>query len=130
MLAASRRRSEHFLDRVTINVSQLWRNPEQWERLAPRSSPRLAETGTVRAWSAGCSYGAEAYTLAAICRRGCAPAAGVEILGTDIDTRMVERAREGRFTPTTPAARTAGASSSSGSTAPATAGEARPRSCA
>jgi chemotaxis protein methyltransferase CheR len=85
-----------FLDRVTINVSQLWRNPEQWERLG-EMIPDLAEAGTLRAWSAGCSYGAEAYTLAALARE-VAPGASLDILGTDIDARMVERAREGRFT--------------------------------
>lgn len=88
-----------FLDRVTINVSQLWRNPEQWTTLEERILPDLAETGgnRVRAWSAGSSYGAEAYTLAAIARRAI-PRAQVTILGTDIDARMVERARTGVFT--------------------------------
>lgn len=95
-LSGSRDELNDFLDRVTINVSQLWRNPEQWETLA-KIVASLAETGTVRAWSAGCSYGAEAYTLAAIGRE-VAPKARLEILGTDIDKRMVERAREGRFT--------------------------------
>jgi chemotaxis protein methyltransferase CheR len=87
---------DEFLDRVTINVSNLWRNPEQWERLRHDVVPALAADGTLRAWSAGCSYGAEAYTLAAVCRR-VAPGCRVEIRGTDIDARMVARAREGRF---------------------------------
>jgi chemotaxis protein methyltransferase CheR len=95
-LAADRDALEQFLDRMTINVSQLWRNPEQWDRLARTILPELAEAGTIRAWSAGSSYGAEAYTLAAICRR-VAPGCKVEIRGTDIDARMVARAREGRF---------------------------------
>jgi chemotaxis protein methyltransferase CheR len=90
-----------FLDRVTINVSQLWRNPEQWETLEARILPDLAGTpatpNRVRCWSAGSSYGAEAYTLAAIARRAI-PRAQVSILGTDIDPRMVERARTGVFT--------------------------------
>jgi chemotaxis protein methyltransferase CheR len=51
----------------------------------------------VRCWSAGSSYGAEAYTLAAIARRAI-PRAQVSILGTDIDARMVQRARAGVFT--------------------------------
>jgi chemotaxis protein methyltransferase CheR len=88
---------EEFLDRVTINVSQLWRNPEQWALLAERVLPELATSGRVRCWSAGSSYGAEAYTLAAICR-AVAPRATTSILGTDIDRRMVDRAREGFFT--------------------------------
>jgi chemotaxis protein methyltransferase CheR len=87
-----------FLDRVTINVSQLWRHPEQWTALATTILPELAERGRVRAWSAGCSYGAEAYTLAAVCREAI-PAARVEITGTDLDHRMVTRARQGAFTP-------------------------------
>jgi chemotaxis protein methyltransferase CheR len=86
-----------FLDRVTINVSQLWRHPEQWASLSSTILPELAEhgRGRLRAWSAGCSYGAEAFTLAAVCR---AANASVDIVGTDLDPRMVERAREGVFT--------------------------------
>jgi len=88
---------DRFLDRVTINVSQLWRHPDQWETLARHVLPDLATTGRVRAWSAGCSYGAEAYTLAAVCR-DVAPDAEVSIVGTDIDRRAIERARRGVFT--------------------------------
>jgi chemotaxis protein methyltransferase CheR len=95
-LTADREALEGFLDRMTINVSQLWRNPEQWDRLGTTILPELARTGAIRAWSAGSSYGAEAYTLAAICRR-VAPGCKVEIRGTDIDARMVARAREGRL---------------------------------
>lgn len=87
---------EALLDRVTINVSQLWRHPDQWVRLEREVLPELARAGLVRAWSAGCSYGAEAYTLAAVCRTAI-PAARVRILGTDIDKRMIERARGGTF---------------------------------
>jgi chemotaxis protein methyltransferase CheR len=87
---------EQFLDRVTINVSQLWRNPEQWRRLEREILPELAETGRIRAWSAGSSYGAEAYSLAALCLDS-APDARIRVHGTDIDGRMIARAREGRF---------------------------------
>ena len=48
------------------------------------------------AWSAGSSYGAEAYTVAALCREHI-PSARATIKGTDIDKRMVERARKGHF---------------------------------
>jgi chemotaxis protein methyltransferase CheR len=88
---------DEFLDRVTINVSNLWRNPEQWELLERKIVPGLAESGKLRAWSAGCSYGAEAYTLAATCRLA-APAARTTILGTDIDRGAIARARRGEFT--------------------------------
>ena len=87
---------DEFLDRVTINVSNLWRNPEQWAHLQTEIVPALAADGTLRAWSAGCSYGAEAYTLAAVCRLA-APTAYTSILGTDIDRRAIERAVYGEF---------------------------------
>jgi chemotaxis protein methyltransferase CheR len=96
LLRADERLLGEFLDRITINVSQLWRNPDQWALLAERVLPELAQTGRIRAWSAGCSYGAEAFTLAALCRT-VAPDARLEVRGTDIDLRMIERARAGRF---------------------------------
>jgi chemotaxis protein methyltransferase CheR len=95
-LASDPAHLEQLLDRITINVSQLWRNPEQWELIQTQLLPELAETGHVRAWSAGCSYGAEAYTLAAICDVAL-PGKRISIQGTDIDKRMVERARLGVF---------------------------------
>jgi chemotaxis protein methyltransferase CheR len=85
-----------LLDRVTINVSQLWRNPQQWRQLEDDVLPDLARHGRLRAWSAGCSYGAEAYTLAATCLDAM-PDARPRIVGTDIDRRMGARARTGTF---------------------------------
>ena len=87
---------DRFLDRLTINVSQLWRNPLLWQTLAENAVPVLAERGVIRAWSAGCSYGAEAFTLAAVCLDA-APGVSVEVRGSDIDERMLARARAGRF---------------------------------
>ncbi len=86
-----------FLDRVTINVSHLWRHEDQFETLRTKLLPELAERRRLKIWSAGSSYGAEAYTIAAICREAI-PAVPVEIVGTDLDKRMVARAREGHFT--------------------------------
>jgi chemotaxis protein methyltransferase CheR len=89
-----------FLDRMTINVSQLWRNPEQWERLSEHVLPELIDAGKLRIWSAGCSYGAEAYTLAALAvDAGAGPRGRVraQITGTDIDARIVARAKRGIF---------------------------------
>ena len=87
-----------FLDRVTINVSHLWRHEEQFEVLRRSILPELTKRGRARIWSAGSSYGAEAYTIAAVCR-DTAPSLRVEIDGTDLDKRMVARAKEGRFSP-------------------------------
>src|ERR1700742_4076852 len=95
-LRRDRTELDALLDRVTINVSQLWRHPEQWVRLEREVLPDLAAAGQVRAWSAGCSYGAEATTLAAVCHK-VIPNARVKITGTDIDKRMIERARAAVF---------------------------------
>lgn len=93
---------ELFLDRMTINVSQLWRNPEHFGVLANDVFPELAELRSpdesLQIWSAGCSYGAETYTLAALCLEhpelvGTRP----RVEGSDIDPRMIELARHGWF---------------------------------
>ena len=95
-LGAEPEELDAFLDRVTINVSHLWRHEDQWTALAGTILPELATRGRIRCWSAGSSYGAEAYTLAAVAREA-VPGARVEIRGTDLDRRMIERARGGRF---------------------------------
>ena len=96
VLRRDRDELDRFLDRVTINVSQLWRHPEQFDILGRDVLPDLGRAGRIRAWSAGCSYGAEAFTLAAVCM-STVPKANVTITGVDIDPRMIERAREGVF---------------------------------
>ena len=87
---------DDFLDRITINVSELYRNPEQYELLRTRVLGELRPAAAgLRVWSAGCSYGAEVYTLATMLRD-----AGVgrfQVVGTDIDRRVLERAARGWF---------------------------------
>ena len=97
-LRADSEELDAFLDRVTINVSHLWRHEDQFEALRRSILPELAPKGRVKIWSAGSSYGAEAYTIAAVCR-DTVPNVRVEIQGTDLDKRMVARARTGVFTP-------------------------------
>jgi chemotaxis protein methyltransferase CheR len=98
-LKADKEELDAFLDRVTINVSHLWRHEDQWTALSKKILPELAERGRIRCWSAGSSYGAEAFTLAAVAQDSVGGRAGVrvEIEGTDLDPRMVQRARAGRF---------------------------------
>jgi chemotaxis protein methyltransferase CheR len=96
-LKADKEELDAFLDRVTINVSHLWRHEDQWTALGKQILPELAERSRIRCWSAGSSYGAEAFTLAAVARDS-VPHARVEIEGTDLDKRMVARARKGHFT--------------------------------
>lgn len=87
---------EWFLDKMAINVSELFRNPEKWAEIENRVLPELLGKGKgLRAWSAGCSYGAEAHSLAMILH---ANFRGVHsVLGTDIDTAALNQARSGEF---------------------------------
>ena len=56
---------ERFLNRITINVSEFFRNPERWECLQEEILPMLVKQHAhLMCWSAACSTGEEAYTLA------------------------------------------------------------------
>jgi len=89
-----------FLDHMTINVSELFRNPERFTELEKTHLPRLLKTSSrpgLRVWSAGCSYGAEPYSLAILLAEA-APGGAHEVTATDIDETILARAREGIFT--------------------------------
>jgi chemotaxis protein methyltransferase CheR len=90
---------EGFLDRMTINVSELFRNPERFEELEKTHLPALlkASPAGLRIWSAGCSYGAEPYTLSVILQE-IAPGKRHEIIASDLDQVILAKARRGRFT--------------------------------
>lgn len=86
-----------FLDRLSINVSELLRNPEKWDDLQREVLPVLLnDRSNLKAWSAGCSYGAEAYSLAMLLQES-APSGAHSILGTDIDQEALDRARDPHF---------------------------------
>ena len=87
-----------FLDMLTINVSEFFRNPEVWQALAEQYlQPMLGSQDTVKIWSAGCSLGFEPFTIAMLTRE-IAPLAGVKILATDVDETSLSKARKGTFT--------------------------------
>lgn len=79
-------------DFITINVSEFYRDPEQWESFKKTVMTRFKPGSTVNIWSAGCSIGAEAYTLAMLFAE-----AGLDarINGTDIDDGVLARATAG-----------------------------------
>ena len=93
---------DRFMERMTITVSQLWRNNDIFEAIEKQILPELdarADGRKLKLWSAGCSYGAEPHTLAAICiEMGPKLSRLPQIKGTDINPRMIERARRGHFT--------------------------------
>ena len=56
---------------------------------------------SLRIWSAGCSTGAEAYSVALICdrlRRSSEPNLTAEVIGTDLNPKAIELATQGKFT--------------------------------
>ncbi len=86
-----------FLDRLTINVSELFRNSDHYDVLGERVLPQLAATARrLRIWSAGCSYGAEPVSLSILVRERC-PGLPFEILATDIYDSILHTAARGVF---------------------------------
>lgn len=88
---------EEFLDRLTINVSEFYRNRHHWEILEKRILPRLLQrNGRLRVWSAACSTGEEPYTLALILSKFM-PLSQIQIIATDIDEKALSIARAGIY---------------------------------
>ncbi len=56
---------EEFVNYLTINVSEFWRNPEQWKVLEQEIFPELIKNfgKNLKIWSAACSTGDEPYSL-------------------------------------------------------------------
>jgi chemotaxis protein methyltransferase CheR len=84
---------------LTTNESSFFRDGKPFDHLK-RLLPRLMATRPpghkLRVWSAACSTGQEAYSVAMILAE--LGIKGAEILGTDLSRGVVERAREGGFT--------------------------------
>ena len=93
-----------MLDCITTNETRFFREPRQFELLEGsvipgwRAAARAGRRGrNVRVWSAGCSTGEEPYSLAMVLLSGLPADEGwsVEIVATDLSTRVLARAREG-----------------------------------
>ncbi len=86
---------QEFLDFFTINVSEFLRIPEKFEYLETRVLPELLAAGRgLRVWSAGCSNGAEPYSLAMLLDE-MAPLGRWSVLATDVDRTTLARAQRG-----------------------------------
>ena len=95
-----------LVNAVTINETAFFRHPSQFEALEDTILPELVRlhqqerSGPMRLWSAACSAGDEAYSLAILIRETIEPRhprMDYEIVGTDIDTAVLEEARAGRY---------------------------------
>ncbi|WP_282935630.1 protein-glutamate O-methyltransferase CheR [Paenibacillus sp. RC67] len=86
-----------FLDRMTINVSEFWRNPNRWEVLEKTFLPdMLRKNRKLKCWSAACSTGEEPYTLAMILAELNA-LKDAHLLATDIDDGALAKAKKGIY---------------------------------
>lgn len=88
---------KEFIDRLTINVSEFYRNPKRWDILKNQIIPQLTDNSSrISIWSAACSTGEEPYSLAMMFREHF-PKVNVEILATDIDDGALAKANEGVY---------------------------------
>ncbi|RAP76384.1 CheR family methyltransferase [Paenibacillus montanisoli] len=86
-----------FLDRMTINVSEFWRNPSRWEAMEKKFLPELVKTNArVKIWSAACSTGEEPYTLSMIISE-LGALERTSILATDLDSIVLQKAMQGVY---------------------------------
>ena len=86
-----------FLDKVTINVSEFFRNYQRWEILEQKILPKLLKhQSKINVWSAACSTGEEPYTLGIILAKYL-PLQSFSILATDIDEAALKKAKIGRY---------------------------------
>jgi chemotaxis protein methyltransferase CheR len=99
-LAALRKEPEllnEFYDRMTINVSEFWRNSNRWKTLMEQFLPEmLARRPGLKCWSAACSTGEEPYTLAMILASMGALRTS-RIFASDIDEGAMNQARKGIY---------------------------------
>lgn len=87
-----------FRNYLTINVTEFYRDTERWKHLQTTVLPMIVHDAGMRPglrlWSAGCSIGAEPFTLGMIMDE-LTPTRKHYILGTDLDKGAVARALSG-----------------------------------
>jgi two-component system CheB/CheR fusion protein len=97
---------ELLFKELLIGVTSFFRDPTAWEQLQEEVLPDLLAArpagGTLRAWSAGCSTGEEAYSLAIAFREALEqvdPAKNfkLQVFATDLDRDAIDKARQGFY---------------------------------
>lgn len=86
-----------FINHLTINVSEFYRNPGQWDVLGRQILPELLKKSpNLKIWSAGCSTGEEPYTLCMVLNE-VNPNGKHQIFAGDIDDEVLRKAQEGIY---------------------------------
>ena len=85
-----------FVEEITVNVTEMLRDPSFYRMLRSTILPVLATYPFIRIWHAGCSTGEEVYSMAILLKE-----AGVLhkslLYGTDINPQVIEKAHNGIF---------------------------------
>jgi len=89
---------DEFINYITINVSEFYRNPEQWELMDREMIPELISKfgNRLKIWSAACSTGDEPYSLVMALSRHI-PLNRIHILATDLDKQVIAKAKIGLY---------------------------------
>ncbi|MCT4618734.1 MAG: protein-glutamate O-methyltransferase CheR [Marinisporobacter sp.] len=88
---------DEFINYLTINVSEFFRNPNQWTILQKEIFPTLLKKKkTLKIWSAACSTGDEPYSLV-MALSELVPLNSIKILATDIDKEVISKAKNGIY---------------------------------
>jgi chemotaxis protein methyltransferase CheR len=95
----------HFIDAMTTNKTDFFREPKHFDYLTQKVLPELEGTAVhklkkkITVWSAACSTGEEPYTLAMIMSEYALtrPQFDFQILSTDISTRVLLTAKDGIY---------------------------------
>jgi chemotaxis protein methyltransferase CheR len=87
---------QSFLEEITVNVTEMFRDPLFYKALNQQVVPYLSTYQHTKIWCAGCSSGEEVYSLAILMHE-----AGLSkktfIYGTDINTEVLKEARKGIY---------------------------------
>ena len=98
LIKKDKEKFEQFVNFLTINVSEFYRNPDQWKILENEVFPKLVEKfgKNIKIWSAACSTGDEPYSLVMALSR-IVPLSNIKVIATDIDKQVLEQARVGLY---------------------------------
>ncbi|HEY8928125.1 MAG TPA: protein-glutamate O-methyltransferase CheR [Mucilaginibacter sp.] len=87
---------QDFLEEITVNVTEMFRDPSFYKALNTQVIPYLSTYQHIKMWSAGCSSGEEVYSLAIMMNEANLKDKSF-IYGTDVNTRVLKEARLGIY---------------------------------
>jgi len=98
LLKTDKARFEEFVTYLTINVSEFYRNPDQWKVMDKEIIPELISKfgKNLKIWSAACSTGDEPYSLVMALSRHI-PLNMIKIVATDLDKQVIAKAKVGLY---------------------------------